>query len=311
MTFAPSADPTDEPATMNLFVADSGSAQSLGQVMEVSLAQPAALAAPTESASLLQQIETSLWVPASPDPSGITYLPSIDRFEVVDSEVEEVTGAGYHGVNLWQVNRAGGVTDTGTFYPAVSKEPTGIGSQSGPDTLFVSDDSANKIHIVRAGTDGRFGTSDDVLGSINVANYGVNDPEDPEFFQPNGHLYFLDGVATEVYDVNPIDGIFGNGNDVVTHFDISMYGNDFEAMGSLPARGTLLVGARTTRKIYEITTTGALVRTIDATGISGLKYISGLTTAPSSDGSGRTTIWIVAAAVHNNTGASENDGRVL
>ncbi|MDH4118608.1 MAG: Ig-like domain-containing protein [Acidimicrobiia bacterium] len=311
MTLAPSADPTDDPHTNSLYVADSGTDQVLGRMVEISLVQPLALAAPTETATLVRMVETSQWTPGSPDPSGVTYLPWLDRLQIVDSEVEETTGAGYHGVNMWLVDRGGVVRDTGTTFPAISKEPTGVGSRANPGTLFISDDSAGRIHMLQTGQDGRFGTPDDVVTFINVAAYGSDDPEDPEFFTPNGHLYFVDGVGTEIYDIDPVDGVFGNGNDIMTHFDISAYGNDFEGLASDPARGTLLVGARTTRKIYEISTTGTHIRTIDASGIAGMKYISGLTTAPASDGSGRTSYWVVDRAIDNNAVASENDGRMF
>ena len=68
----------------------------------------AAVSPLTVSATLVRTIATSAWNPALPDPAGIVYLPGPDRLQVVDSEVDETTGAGYHGVNLWQTNRSGG-----------------------------------------------------------------------------------------------------------------------------------------------------------------------------------------------------------
>lgn len=66
-----------------------------------------AVTPPTVTAQLVQTIPTSGFDPPSPDPSGIVYLPPSGsrsgRFEIADSEVDETTGAGYHGVNLWQV----------------------------------------------------------------------------------------------------------------------------------------------------------------------------------------------------------------
>jgi hypothetical protein len=62
---------------------------------------------------------------------------------VVDSEVDETTRAGYHGVNLWQATRGGGVTGTGTTV-AYSREPTGLGYDPGTNTLFISDDGKKR-----------------------------------------------------------------------------------------------------------------------------------------------------------------------
>ncbi len=315
--FAPSADATDDPSTQHLFVSDAGTSTSSGAVMEVTLAAAAAVSAPTLTGTLVQTIATSAWNPASPDPSGVEYLPGVDRLIVCDSEVDEVTGAGYHGVNMWQITRTGTVTNTGTTYPAFSKEPTGLGYDPGSNTLFVSDDDAKRIWIDNTGGDGRFGTSDDVVTSINSGNYGSNDSEDPEFdattSQPtSGHLFFVDGVNTEVYDINPVNGVFGDGNDVMTHFDVGQFGpTDWEGLGSDPTTGNLLVGARATKQIYEVTKGGSLVRIIDLSGITGLRYVSGLQMAPASDGSGRLDYWIVDREIDNGSNSSENDGRLF
>ena len=317
MVVAPSADTTDDSSVQHLFVSDAGTQSVLGRVVEIALVVPdqtVALAAAVVTGSLVRTIATSSWSPASPDPTGIVYLPASDRFVVVDSEVEETTGAGYHGVNMWVTTRAGVVTDTGTTHPAYSKEPTGLGARTttSPPALFVSDDSKQGIHVVLPGADGRFGTSDDSVTFINTAQMGTTDVEDPEYDPVTGHLFFLDGVNTEVYDLDPVDGVFGNGNDVVTHFDIGVLGaSDFEGLSMDVARGTLLVGAKTRKKVFEITRTGSLVQTIDLTGISGLKYISGLALAPASDGSGRPNLYIVDRAVDNDAVPSENDGKMF
>ena len=130
MTFAPSADPTDDPATLHLYLADGGNASSFGGVMEVTLAAALVTAAPVVTATLVQRIDTPTFVPSSPDPSGIVYLPALDQLMICDSEVDETTGAGYHGVNLWRITRTGAVQDTGTTV-GFSNEPTGLGFDPG------------------------------------------------------------------------------------------------------------------------------------------------------------------------------------
>lgn len=260
----------------------------------------------------MQTIDTSRFNPASPDPSGIVYLPGSDRLEICDSEVDETTGAGYHGVNLWQITRTGSVTDTGTTLGYPSREPTGLGYDAGTNTLFISDDTKRLVFVVQPGSDGRFGTSDDVVSSVDAGAYGSTDTEDPEFLAATGHLFFLDGVGTEVYEIDPVNGVFGDGNDTMRHFDVGRFGpTDWEGLSSDPSTGDLLVGARKEKKIYEVTPTGTLVRIIDASGISGMKYLSGLATAPSSDGSGTMNYWIVDRAVDNGSNSRENDGKIF
>ncbi|HEX5097057.1 MAG TPA: hypothetical protein VFX21_13615, partial [Acidimicrobiia bacterium] len=264
MTFAPSTDSTDATETQSLFIADAGDQTRLGGVTEVTLAAVTALDVPVDAGTLVQTIDTSAFSPGSPDPSGVTYVPAADRLWICDSEVEEVTGAGYHGVNLWQITRSGAVTDTGTTYPAVSKEPNGLGYIAASNTLLISDDSLRRIHLVRPGPDGRFGTSDDIVTFINTLAYGSDDTEDPTLDPVSGHIFFLDGVDTEVFRIDPVNGVFGDGNDVTTHFDVGQYGiTDTEALEYYPPHDSLIVGNRTGRSLIEVTKTGELLRTID------------------------------------------------
>jgi Putative Ig domain len=95
------------------------------------------------------------------------------------------------------------------------------------------------------------------------------------------------------------------------HFDVGQFGPaDWEGLGSDPSTGNLLVGARTQKRIYEVTTSGSLVRIIDASGISGMSYMSGVAMAPASGGLGR-DYWIVDRAVDNGSNLSENDGKLF
>jgi hypothetical protein len=311
IVFAPSSDPTDDPATLDLFIADRGGAQTAGGVTEVTLVQAPTLSAPVVAATLVRTIDTSRFSPGSPDPSGIVYLPGPDRLEVTDSEVDETTGAGYHGVNLWRITRTGTATDTGTTL-AYSDEPTGLGFDKGGNRLFISDDDRRRVFVVRPGPDARFGTTDDLVSSINAEAYGSTDTEDPQFDPATGHLFFLDGVATEVYEIDPVDGVFGDGDDRMTHFDVGAFGPaDWEGLGSDQATGDLLVGARVEKKIYEVTKSGSLVRIIDASGISGMRYLSGLGMAPASDDASRMDYWIVDRGVDNGDLKTENDGKIF
>jgi hypothetical protein len=318
MVFAPSTDSTDDPDNQNLYVADSGDDSALGGVTELSLAAEttAATAATVDTATLVQTIDTSAWDPASPDPSGIVWMPAVDELAVADSEVDETTGAGWNDVNLWRSTRTGSVVGVGTMWGpnsagSFSREPTGLGYDDASGTLFVSDDSADAVFTIRRGSDGLLGTRDDIVGAIDTDQYGLNDTEDPEFHPASGDLFFLDGNGMEIYRVDPVDGVFGNSDDTMTHFDISHLGpRDFEGLSSNPGRDTLFVGARTTEEIYEITFDGTLVRRIDVP-VSELRFISGLAVAPASDGSGQMHLWIVDRAVDNGADPDENDGKIF
>ena len=216
------------------------------------------------------------------------------------------TGAGYHGVNLWTIQASGRVTSRGTTR-RFSREPTGLGFDPRTSKLFISDDEASRIWIDRPGRDGRWGTNDDRVRSIRVKAYGGEDVEDPVFDRSTGHLFFLNGHRREIYRINPVDRVFGNGNDWIRHFDIGRFGpRDFEALSLGRSRHTLLVGGEDER-IYEVTKSGTLVRVIDLSRIRGLR-ISGITVAPASDGSDAINYWIVDRGRDNDARPNENDG---
>ena len=62
------------------------------------------------------------------------------------------------------------------------------------------------------------------MSKFSTAAFGNTDPEDVAYDPASGHLFVCDGSGIEIYDVNPVNGMFGDGNDVVTHFDVARYG---------------------------------------------------------------------------------------
>jgi hypothetical protein len=317
MTFAPSSDNTDRWPTLNLFIADRGSRRYFGGVVEVSMVNPGRpdgrrARALRDAGTLVRMTPTSAFSPASPDPAGVVWRSDVDKLVIVDSEVDETTGAGYNGVNLWETNRLGGVLATGTLHPTWSSEPTGAGYDPATDTLFVSDDSKRRVFVIKPGPNGSYGNGDDVVTYVGTSAYGSSDTEDPYFDTTTGLLYQLDGASTQIYVINPVDGTFGNGNDTVTNFDIGHLGPaDFEGLAGDPSRNSLYVGARTGDQIFEITKTGAYIRTISLASVPDLRFVSGLEVAPASNGSGAMNFYVVDRAIDNGPDPNENDGKLF
>lgn len=268
-------------------------------------------AAPRIQATIVQTIDLSQLNPPSPDPSGITYLPATDRLEISDSEVDEMTI--FRGVNLYQLSRTGSLTDTGVT-TAYSREPTGLGFDPANQTLFVSDDNKRRVFLVRRGSDGRFGTADDLLvGSIDVTTFGVRvDAEGVEFDTRTGHVFIADGAGREVWRVNPgPNRTFGNQDDVVTHFDVAQFGaGNAEGIAYDRARNTLLVLDNKTKSIYEVRKSGALVSIIDVSAVR-FRRMAGVTLAPGTDNPNAMNLWVVARGVDNNANPNENDGKLF
>ena len=129
-------------------------------------------AARISTATLVRATALSQLSPPAPDSSGIVYMSDVDRLLVVDSEVNEMPL--YQGVNMWQISRAGTAQfDTGTTL-GFSKEPTGVGYDPVGKRVFISDDDKERVFVLTAGPDLRFGTADDVVTFF--SSLGVREP---------------------------------------------------------------------------------------------------------------------------------------
>lgn len=311
LVFAPSADTTDPRGTQHLYVADAGGSSALGRVVELSLAQKVALAE-TVTGTLVQTLQTWRLATPAPDPAGITYLATTDTLMISDSEVDEMPI--YRGANLFRLTRTGAIVDSGTTV-AFSREPTGVGFNPATGALYVSDDVKDRVFIDMPGPDGRYGTGDDPVTSISTSSFGSMDPEGVEFDAASGHLFVADGSAKEVYDVDPVNGVLADGDDVVTHFDVSRHGiRNFEGVGIDPRRNTLLVVDGYERRIVELTKEGKLVRIISVSTLPFTNlWLAGVTVAPTSspsDSPSAMSYWVADRHVDNNANPNENDGRI-
>lgn len=265
------------------------------------------------SAELVAMTKTSLWTPTSPDPMGVTFVPSTGRLLVVDSEVDETPL--FQNRNLWETSRGGTVARSGDL-TAYTVEPTGIGLDTTTGTYFVSDDDADRINVLRLGPDGKLGTPDDVQSFFSTRPYGSHDAVD--VMAVNGDLFWSDGVGHQIYHVSAgKNGVFDGspdkgGDDVlVGQFDVGAYGQTFpEGLGYDAARGTLSVISDFRRApISEFTLDGVYLGDIDLSAFD-IRHPSGIVFARSSDNTKTTSAYITDRGVDNNFNPNENDGRL-
>ncbi|HET6380387.1 MAG TPA: hypothetical protein VFH63_05040, partial [candidate division Zixibacteria bacterium] len=160
----PSLDSTDDPATESVYLLGAD-----GTVYEYGPAASSFVTLADGTATLVGTIDTSdgpgvgAWDPDSPDPSGITWWPAESRLVVVDGEVDEDTGAGFHDVNGWLSTTAGQVTATFDT-TASTNEPVGVTVDTTTGSLYISEDSNHRVFELDPGADGEVGTADDSLG---------------------------------------------------------------------------------------------------------------------------------------------------
>ncbi|HZD11433.1 MAG TPA: DNRLRE domain-containing protein, partial [Candidatus Binatia bacterium] len=314
MTFAPSGDQTDDPAQMSLYVVDNGSGDGRSsRIMELTFAEPLISPENLVAATLVRVTDMSQLSPPSPDSSGVAFIPHTGRLIVSDGEVNEIASL-FTGDNLFDVTLAGSLVDTLTTI-AYSDEPTGIDVNPANRHLFTSDDTGTRqVYELNPGPDGRYNTSDDIVTSIKTADFGSSDPEGVTFSPEGpGVLYVMDGVNREVYRVAPgangvFDGVPPSGDDQSSHFDTLGFGlDDPEGIVYNPNNGHLYGVGKPSGTVFEFTTSGVLVDTIDISGASPRKP-AGLALAPGSENPGQLNLYVVARGVDNNSDPNENDG---
>jgi hypothetical protein len=281
-------------------------------------ASPAGAAPTTAVAAAVRVVATSGWTPASPDPTGVAYQRSTGRLLVVDSEVDESTGAGYHGANAWFTSRRGRVLRTFATL-GFSREPTDVAVKGARGrTLFFTDDNRDRIFVVRPGADGRWGTGDDQVTSFSTHPFGNRDPEAIAFahLRTGNTLFVASGRGNTVYRISPgpdrrFDGVAPVGDDLVTSFSVLDVGlrNPKGIAVDAAHRRLYLVGYNQA-EIVVTTLNGRLRGTIDISA-SAIVHPSGIAIAPGSKQPRTRSLYVTDKGIDNNDKPSENDGQLF
>ncbi|MDH3647975.1 MAG: PKD domain-containing protein, partial [Gammaproteobacteria bacterium] len=319
LVMAPSSDSTDNPDQLSLYVAEAGVPTTglAGRISEFSFTAGTQQAmVTTATATLVQHIHTSAYTPPSPDAMGIAYVDATDMLVMSDSEVNEIPSL-FTGDNIFEIDYMNGslLGTASTLDPiSYSAEPVGVAYDPGNGLLFIShDDNGGKYFVIDAGTDGFFFTSDDDVIEVATGGWGNGDPEGITFDRNQGLLYTADGVDSEVYEIDPgPNGIFGDGDDVTSNsFDTQSLGaTDPEAITFDPISGNLYILGNPADTVFEVTTSGTLVRTIDITAADPPNP-SGLAYGPRSDDPSSFSLYITDRGVDNNSDPNENDGQLF
>jgi hypothetical protein len=321
MAFAPSGDLTDDPNQLSVYVADSGTAQSTGQIVELSLAPLAAIAAIDFTASLVHTIDTAAFSPPSPDPSGLTYLPPPrNTLLMTDGEVEETVSGITHfqGANVWEMTLGGTVVQTGNVSKVgyqgapppvpMTQEPVGVTWQPSTGHFFVTEDGGKRVYNVNPGADGKLGTSGDTWTYWSTLANGNNngDPEGIAYDTAQNTLFVADGVNAEIYQ-------YTTTGTLLNHFDVGGYGvGDPETVEYNADSDTLFVlsNRQSGPIIVETTRSGALLQTIDVSSGPDFKP-AGLAYAPASNGTGVKRFYFVDRGIDNNNDPRIIDGKIF
>jgi putative Ig domain-containing protein len=275
----------------------------------IGLAQP--VGAATITPSLVKVIDTSTFAQPATDPMGIGYNSTTNRLLLTDSEVEEtVPGQSapccWHNVNYWELSLTGSVLSTSDL-TSFSTEPTDVGHNPANGHYFISDDNAHGVWEITPGGDGRIGTSDDTRVKI-VLGY---DAEGVDY--GGGSLWTADGKAKLVHRIQPgANGKFeGAGDDILTQFDVAALGlAEAEDVFYDAQNGTLFIGSRKNTTVIETTLTGSLLNSYNLAN-TGMKNVSGLVIAPTSNNASKRSLYIADRGLDNDSTPTENDGKIF
>lgn len=244
------------------------------------------------------------------DPSGIAYLGS-NNLLVVDSEINEVAVGPYN--NIWRMSRTGAINQSGVI-DETPVEPTGLDYNSANGHIYVSNDDGRRIQDIAPGGDGVFGTNDDVSTMMSTIPFGVLDAEDVAWDPVGGRIFIAGGTERKIVSVSPgPNGLFDGVGDVIgVTINLAWLTNDIEGIGYRAATDTLLVveptggGTDGIERIFELTKTGRLIRTIE---IKFTELPSDVAVAPASMGPGN-NLYVVDRGSDTNPNPATKDGRM-
>jgi hypothetical protein len=269
---------------------------------------------------LVQTIQTSLWDPPSPDPSGGAYIQSSNNLLISDGEVNEM--AIFDTINVWEITLSGVQVQEFTTFDLpdsiFSDEPTGVAYNPDNDHLYFTDDTGiRRVYEMNPGPDGLYDTADDTITSFKTADFGSTDPEGIAYDTFQGHLFIADGVMAEIYEISPgtngeFDGVLPPGDDVVVDsFDTAILGlNDPEGVEFNFDNGNLYIVSQSDNIIVETTRSGVYVQDFDFSSY-GVVRPAGLVYAPNSANPAERSIYLIDRGVDNDNDPNENDGRIF
>ena len=172
-----------------LFISD-------GEVDEMSIYAGANLFQTTR-AGALQTTGTTL--PWSEEPVGVGYNPLNNHLFLSDDDPNDVfeLTAGADG-------RFGTPDDGRTTFNVQDEvlDPEGIDYDAATNSLWYAGGEASDLHRQQAGSDGQFGTSDDVWTHWDSGIFGLQDPEGLGVDSVRGTILVLDDASQTIYELD-------------------------------------------------------------------------------------------------------------
>jgi sugar lactone lactonase YvrE len=270
------------------------------------IAQPANA---TASGQVIRVVATSKWPIPSPDPRGLAFDRRSHHLLISDSEVD--TTPRWRGRNLFIVRRTGRLVAARSLAKATT-EPEDVTWVNRAGTLYVDDDTTDRVYRFRRGPDQLLGTADDQVRTVlRTRRFGSFDPQGLGWRPKTRTLILTDTARGKVYKVRRgTDGTFGTADDGISKFSTLRFGFRYPADVVFDGRsGDLFIVSPREKVILQTTMRGRLVRRIDLSGTS-IRHASGIAIAPGPYGAPH-RIYIVDCGIDDDVKKTENDGRLF
>jgi uncharacterized protein YjiK len=240
IVFAPSGDQTDDPAELSLYLADSG--------------MP-----PVASGANL--------------PGG-DLVNASNQGKIVEFSLRQALPQVSTSVEAIFISALVRTTDMAAFSPP-SPDPSGLAYLGAANTLLVSDceveETAGGITNFQGANLWAMSLDGNMLGAANISSVPPtvvpmsDEPAGAAWNPGNGHYYFSDDDALQIFDLNPgLDGLVGTADDTWTSFSTVPTGNgDPEGIAYDSWHERLFVIDGTNREVYQYTLSGDLVEQFD------------------------------------------------
>ncbi|MBL0408495.1 hypothetical protein JKG68_32040, partial [Microvirga aerilata] len=236
----------------------------------------------------------------SGDPSGLAYLPGLQRLLIADSEHDESPYSS--AINMFGVQPDGTVTGSYSL-TGFTQEPSGLAYNSSNGYLYIADDRLNEVFWVDPANPSV------EKGQFDTGHYGLTDTEDLKFDPATGNMFILDGLEKKLFELTAQGAL-------VKSMALPSVMTDAEALAYDPTHEVFFVASGASPDIWGMDRNGKILATISTLGsssylnpISGAKPVpKGLELAPSSnpnDGS-RMSLFIADYGVDQ-----KNDGRLF
>ena len=235
----------------------------------------------------------------SGDPSGLAYVPGLQKLFIADSEHEERPY--FSSTNLFST----GLNSTIGAYnsTSITKEPTGLGYNPNNGYLYIADDDAQAIFWVDPANPSV------KIGQFSTSTLGFLDTEDPKFDPDTGHMFVVDGSLKKLFELTH-QGAF------VSSIALPIEMKDAEALAYDPNHDVFFIASGSYHRIWEMDRSGNILAKIDVLGettyvnpITGVKPVpKGMELAPSSDPNDGNTMNLFVADYGVD---QQNDGRLF